>query len=305
MRLLGQSPRHLTAKIGMALATAEELEAMLRGCVQAVAESLGAQVGIWLATAPNGDLQLSASVGLSHEEGEPNRRVVDRSSPVARIALRREAFVTNAGPGAAELVDLAWPLRPGRTAFAGFPLLLTGDLVGVLAMTAVEPFDEVVASSLRSIADSITVGVQRKLVERTNLSLEAQLRQAQKMEAIGQLAGGVAHDFNNVLSVILGYGDVLRMELKPEDPVRSDITVGQALGAGGEERAPSALNRWAAPLSADKSRGTSATSRARQAAAVGYCADSAEASSSRAACAASVAARFSSIPLSSWAAAFS
>jgi DNA-binding response OmpR family regulator/signal transduction histidine kinase len=54
-------------------------------------------------------------------------------------------------------------------------------------------------------------------------SLEDQLRQAQKLEAIGQLAGGVAHDFNNLLTAILGYSNFVAETLDPGDARRSDL----------------------------------------------------------------------------------
>ena len=78
--------------------------------------------------------------------------------------------------------------------------------------------------------------VNRDITDRKRL--EEQFRQAQKMEAVGQLSGGIAHDFNNLLGVIIGYGEILQEGLAADHPLRSSAD--EILNAG---RRAAALTR--------------------------------------------------------------
>jgi two-component system, cell cycle sensor histidine kinase and response regulator CckA len=79
-------------------------------------------------------------------------------------------------------------------------------------------------SRLGAVEEGGEAGVILHFIDTTEQkSLEAQFAQSQKMQAVGQLAGGVAHDFNNLLTAMIGFCDLLLLRFRPGDPSFADI----------------------------------------------------------------------------------
>ncbi len=140
----------------------------------------------------------AAALGRSIWEFVPNRdlltKLLENDSPVQGIRVEAWANRENGTPFPVEIA--LTHVGAERNAFFGF---------------------------IRDISERMLEQRARQRAEEALRQSEQQLRHAQKMDAVGRLAGGVAHDFNNVLSVILSYSELILSDLDAAETIRQDV----------------------------------------------------------------------------------
>ncbi len=204
-----------------------------------VTESAGYWLTLLLAAAP---LYLTYRVYRAGVQTEARQGAILEAANDAIVTMDQNLAIREFNPGAERMfghrrmnilgrpIDLLLPaedLAMNRSAFSEYTTSGEGPLKDGLVLTAVREDGtafpaEITVARLGGDKGAAVTAFIRDITERR--ALEEQLRQSQKLEAIGRLAGGVAHDFNNILMSIMGSADLLLLELRSEDSAHSEVT---------------------------------------------------------------------------------
>ncbi|MBV8335345.1 MAG: response regulator [Alphaproteobacteria bacterium] len=152
---------------------------------------------------------------------------------VARIARHERIVIPSAGglPPGSEKTSLQ---RLGIAGWFGLPIFAGDRQIGLLGFEIVRggtDWANLDIALMETTGEIVANAIDRDRTETERRELEARLRQSEKLEAIGTLASGIAHDFNSILSAILGYGDMAMLALDPQSRARRHVQ--EMVAAGG------------------------------------------------------------------------
>ncbi len=218
----------LTAKIGVALTEGNTLQHTLQACAAALVEHLDAAFArVWTLSEAGDVLELQASAGLyTHLDG-PHSRVPVGKFKIGMIAIERKPHLTNQVIGDPRVGDQAWAKREGMVAFAGYPLIVDGAIVGVMGLFARRPLPPATLETLRSAADLLAVGIRRKNAEDVLRLAKAAAEDASRAKS--EFLANMSHEIRTPMTAILGFTDLLlderNFQEEPEKRISSIQTI--------------------------------------------------------------------------------
>ncbi|MEA5551406.1 PAS domain S-box protein [Anabaena cylindrica UHCC 0172] len=144
----------------------ETLENMMRGCTDALVKHLHAAFArIWILNTEEQVLELQVSSGrYTHTDGN-HRLLAVGQFKIGLIAQEGKPHLTNSVQNDPHITNQEWAKQEGIVAFAGYPLIVEGETIGVIAMFSCQALTETTFSSMGIVADEIALGIKRKQTE--------------------------------------------------------------------------------------------------------------------------------------------
>lgn len=203
---------------------------MLQLCTESIMRHLPAAFArIWTLNAAKQMLELQASAGMYTHLNGPHAQVPVGKFKIGLIAQEAQPHLTNDVLHDARISNPEWARKEGMVAFAGYPLLVDGNVLGVLALFAKEPLPEDTLDALSAVADLVAQGIQRRRAEESLQRSEEEFRAFFELASIGAGQADPATrrliTVNDRLCEITGYSreELLRIPLQelthPDDRV--------------------------------------------------------------------------------------
>lgn len=177
----------LIRDVGLVLIQSTTLNDMAQRCTEALVRHFDAALArIWTLNGEENVLELRASAGMYTHLDSSHSRVPLGTLEIGSIASERLPHLTNAVVGDPRVSDQAWAIREGMVAFAGYPLLVSERVVGVMALFARYHLSPSTLDAMASVANTIAVGIDRKRGEETRQHLLEAERQARRTAEAAQ-----------------------------------------------------------------------------------------------------------------------